>query len=100
MAEHTKGPWITKKYDENHWQLRAGTFPEAFIYPHAGLPEAEANARLIAAAPELLEALEAIELRADLVKRMYQPTLSQVKADVAWIREQALAAIAKARQGA
>ena len=65
MSKHTKGPW------EAH---------ETEVYfPHCagGLsvrhcPDAEANARLIAAAPELLEALERlIKLRDDGLSNDY-----------------------------
>ena len=51
MSGHTKGPW--KAYEtEVYFANNAGGLSVA------GCPDAEANARLIAAAPELLEAPE------------------------------------------
>lgn len=63
---HTPGPWVyfyKHKYDEHHVSLpligqsmRLGLFDDGCRSENA-----EANARLIAAAPELLEALKTIE---------------------------------------
>jgi hypothetical protein len=57
---HTPGPWETQRVEEDRLVLwgredALGTFKIADIYETANN---EANARLIAAAPELLEALE------------------------------------------
>ena len=63
-AKHTPGPWYNNShgadidtYDEgfnfNNWQISLKTPRENGI----GVDELEANARLIAAAPELFEAL-------------------------------------------
>ncbi len=62
--KHTTGPWFTKRegfstvYVEA--RLRQGVIQEvaACGSTEAGQEQQEANARLIAAAPELLEALE------------------------------------------
>lgn len=67
MSTHTPGPWHQGGLDrhDKHWMRETrdakgrgiawcGTFPE---------DEAHANARLIAAAPEMLEALEMVMRR-------------------------------------
>lgn len=67
MTEHTPGPWV-KSHDNFAFQIR-GVFPKSknsFVSIYhwkdsdygCSKDEAEANARLIAAAPELLEALQ------------------------------------------
>ena len=59
-TQHTPGPWRLSSGDET--EIFSGARPVARA--HCGgltsvkLPEAEANARLIAAAPELLDTLE------------------------------------------
>ena len=72
MNEHTKGPWEVVRTDagiivrtESAKKTRAGASRYAAIggfdrSDPEQLAEALANARLIAAAPELLEALEAL----------------------------------------
>lgn len=62
MSKHTPGPWVFQAHD--HW-LPAVVIGESVW--HAGLVtgrerpgEHEANARLIAAAPDLLAALKAL----------------------------------------
>jgi hypothetical protein len=54
-TKHTPGPWIVKTYTPNH-----GCWNHWIQSKHgpSNTDEAEANARLIAAAPELLEALK------------------------------------------
>ena len=66
-AKHTPGPWSYPRYPNGVSTLvyaAAGGKPEAFPVASAtyGVPdeEREANARLIAAAPELLETLETL----------------------------------------
>lgn len=58
-GKHTPGPWlVTKEYDHNNdvsWRVSA---PLPRIAATA--TEDEANARLIAAAPDMLEALEGL----------------------------------------
>jgi hypothetical protein len=63
--KHTKGPWLASErltFSENHkgWIIGPpGGWKVCEVYPGASDPteEAAANASLIAAAPELLEAL-------------------------------------------
>lgn len=65
MSEHTPGPWRT---DQNHdvtiieiWSATERKIGEIYEDDYAVLgPEDWANARLIAAAPEMLEALKAV----------------------------------------
>jgi len=61
MTSHTKGPWAIHPSTFYYDVIRAGQ-DEVASY-HKMLPNAEANARLIAAAPDLLEALESISRR-------------------------------------
>jgi len=53
VAKHTKGPWL---YDETYGLIMAGEYEIAACHAGRGTDE-KANARLIAAAPELLDAL-------------------------------------------
>lgn len=60
MSGHTPGPWT---YDKQYRRLMGPDGKDLYIEGGAHWattrdPEAEANSRLIAAAPELLEALE------------------------------------------
>jgi hypothetical protein len=54
-AAFTPGPWTAEQYHDNEWQIdaaRDAVATTAFCFA----PESTANARLIAAAPELYEA--------------------------------------------
>ena len=51
-SKHTPGPW--------NWEDSGLWSRWDFVYTTKEIPEFEANARLIAAAPDLLEALKAI----------------------------------------
>ena len=59
-TNHTLGPWrIGDKYQTDIYAARAGHAIARTVNPqHEG--ECEANARLIASAPDLLEALQAV----------------------------------------
>lgn len=60
MSKHTPGPWYAGKDWLSMMICNADGFPVAeakVSYVKRSLEEAEANARLIEAAPELLEAL-------------------------------------------
>ena len=96
---HTPGPWqAVKSFDPDfsfaicaqpHPALRGFTHIIAGIRETDDAEAAEANARLIAAAPELLEALKTL----DNIERGMQGWHEDAKANV-WAR--ARAAIAKA----
>lgn len=55
---HTPGPWVISRYNDGQYSVNYQTQGERFV------PDAEdiANARLIAAAPELLELAQQIVL--------------------------------------
>lgn len=98
MSKHTKGPWVTA---DGYGEKRYGTAVKSIHDDHLicsctgyyGREGAEANARLIAAAPELLEALESLKCEVILsdvdpkyIESHFRPSL-----------DKAAAAIAKAR---
>ncbi len=59
---HTPGPW-RMDHDGSNWMVVTDDYPEMVdVWGFNGMPAVEvvANARLIAAAPELLEALECL----------------------------------------
>ena len=61
MSTHTPGPWTIEKYT-GHPHIEIWTNnnrPQRIAYMQDHLPEVEADAQLIASAPELLAALEA-----------------------------------------
>jgi hypothetical protein len=62
MARHTPGPWKidgVKDDPERNVIIRDATGWQVALTRHFGVLETVANAKLIAAAPEMLEALEA-----------------------------------------
>ena len=84
MSTHTPGPWTIEKYT-GHPHIEIWTNnnrPQRIAYMQDHLPEVEADAQLIAAAPELLEALYKIDANA--------------AESAEWIRRVTRAAIAKA----
>lgn len=61
MNDYTSGPWKWERtYAPRGWIVSAhgGNYDIAIVRNGSGIPENEYNARLIASAPELLEALE------------------------------------------
>ena len=62
MSEHTSGPWEAREYYTGCLaSVHAGDYRIAdMVLPPGGIPTNDANARLIAAAPDLLAALEAM----------------------------------------
>lgn len=64
MARHTPGPWTASerdrsyvRIDSDHWAMLA-TVVVRMSGADENIPSGEANARLIAAAPDLLDALK------------------------------------------
>jgi hypothetical protein len=58
-TKHTPGPWVAETYDGfNDVRIESNNGPIAIV----GTGKGEANAALIAAAPEMLEALEELYL--------------------------------------
>lgn len=91
MTQHTLGPWA------QNGNLIEGLDGETVAYVTAYntmTPRQKANARLIAAAPELLAALEGMEKWASSIHDGYPPSTASIAA--APYREAARAAIAKA----
>ncbi len=89
MSKHTPGPWTFRQAGAN-WRVYASdgrSFDAGDALYH---PENEANARLIAAAPELLRALE------DLVDEQNGPPLIRYEKSWAAAMGKARSAIAKA----
>jgi len=60
MSEYTKGPWTVNKEFGMQGMIDANEHPVAATCGYASPKGREANANLIAAAPDLFEALEAI----------------------------------------
>jgi len=61
MSKHTPGPWEALCTDPHHQLVIFARSVEEFVCGVTGhMPDAEANARLIAAAPDLLEALKRV----------------------------------------
>lgn len=58
-SKHTPGPWLPRTVNDIDFgfEINAGSYPIASVYLHNG----RANARLIAAAPDMLEALRLID---------------------------------------
>lgn len=59
MSTHTPGPWLARQYVSGHWEVvddESASRIAGVVGRHAGQGDDGANARLIAAAPELLKA--------------------------------------------
>lgn len=95
-VQHTSGPWkansgATVYVAGDEWETLSSGRTIRKRVAHAlgnSIPEVEANARLIAAAPELLAALEMVERRWESTE-YHSPTREEM--------EQVAAAIVKAR---
>lgn len=88
MAQHTPGPWSHGELSGDILDPRGRSICEildANGEPHGGVPikQAEANARLIAAAPELLNALK--EMLRSMVGRHDEsvPAVERARAAIA-----------------
>jgi hypothetical protein len=81
MSKHTPGPWVQTPWDSTAiFDAKNLQVPIAQTYPaDTSQKEAEANARLVAAAPQLLEALEGVI--AD-VEKGYEPDLTLPRAAI------------------
>ena len=84
MNKHTPGPWVTTpEPNGKEWGVDAGPWGICICADAPGKGTAEDNARLIAAAPDLLDALKQIKSNANMY---HAETISEI----------ARAAIAKA----
>lgn len=91
MSAHTPGPWGLTRWtapDDYGWSIKIGDAPHR-LDVSAWSESSEADARLIAAAPELLAALEAVEAVLDGRQPIDVPGAVMI----------ARAAVAKARGG-
>lgn len=90
MTNHTPGPWkITKTTHKGEFVnvLTAGEAMEHLFYMEVapGQKKAEANARLIAAAPELLETLEYLEsVLSEQSEETFAMELLRIRAAIAY----------------
>ena len=96
MTKHTKGPWTATKHDQ-HWvrvnvTIKAGGNTWVAFMPDEDKEERMANARLMAAAPELLEAC-----RMAMMLRQLGGIIPESRVVVDAVVEAAEAAIAKAK---
>lgn len=66
MSQHTPGPWSINDWPQANTDIAIGAVGTPLIaripLRHVSINEQKANARLIAAAPELLEALKVAEV--------------------------------------
>jgi len=60
--KHTPGPWTTIRFDDEQFMLVGSGRQLGVIIDVLACDEGSANARLISAAPELLEALQDLAL--------------------------------------
>lgn len=73
MTKHTPGPWNALKYpDVKSWTVAAGKSVASKI-------ETEANARLIAAAPLLLDTLEYVSMNMGCGEGQINPRLVELQ---------------------
>jgi len=100
-AAHTPGPWVYRPHDFDDWGIVRVTADESrygFVicqarnpevtgeqlgaYRESGVDPYEANARLIAAAPALLEALEELlKIRSGRTAKMARAAIAAAKGD-------------------
>ncbi len=69
MSGHTPGPWRTSWSYAGCWLVYCSNDPSASSHTHFS-PEREADARLIAAAPMLLEALRKCAAQLEIISGM------------------------------
>lgn len=94
---HTPGPWTAEQTDDaGRWFITAGY--ENIVSAQYGNPLSEANARLIAAAPDLLAALRDLFDQCAMVRKHWGDGSNQAEADNAIRAGQAAIAKAEGRQ--
>lgn len=98
MSEHTPGPWEIERGADEFLSYGCHVGPAVLLFArHPMGARCEADARLIAAAPDLLEALKDIEEYGVRRRESHGDTLEKRLMDtVEDIKEMARAAIAKA----
>lgn len=93
--KHTPAPWMYPSMSNEVMTAPSGDLKICRVYPISENDNGEANARLIAAAPELLEALEDVAATRSMMM-VQQPSEVQIKEILATF-ERVNAAIAKAK---
>jgi len=94
-SKHTQGPW-SYHYTSNHDDMIIDSEDDTVIYHAANWPVDEANARLIAAAPDLLGACEAVAIEFECLSIGLTPPECTNKDNLCVVC-QCQAAIAKAK---
>ena len=84
---HTPGPWVAEDVGAGDWEVNSARNDFHIASPSSHRPNVEANARLIAAAPDLLAAAEDLLLWANISDESRDAPL----------RDKVRTAIAKAR---
>ncbi len=94
---HTPGPWFYEGTENGHVAIDAAGPKRIGLLSKRGFsyPERQANARLIAAAPEMLDALRAIELAVDGLNTKGYPQQKNTQAALNRIKGHARALLAK-----
>ena len=109
MSKHTPGPWLTDRKNVHTGQIATihhclnndwvEIWTDKWAETGLGQEEQEANARLIASAPELLEMLHRFKVTANTVAYCYDKCSENFAAALSGLKEDAEAArelIAKA----
>ena len=100
---HTKGPWAFQKHEDFSMDevfgffVQGGDGSEIVYFDNDDRPETKANARLIAAAPEMLTTLVALEKWFDTDQEILDAMPEADRADNARQLAKIRAAIARAR---
>ncbi len=85
MAEHTPGPWVQDKWGHVQDTGGRGVRFEGVTIAGRSTEETKANARLIAAAPDLLEALRYAvdnpEFSSEVFDRMARAAIAKATGD-------------------
>lgn len=88
-AKHTEGPWSVWKVNDNEWCIcgpeecgRHSHFASVRV-GYMWHEEEQANAKLIAAAPDMLEALQALYEHCAMVHKEWGEGCNQKQADAA-----------------
>ena len=81
---HTPGPWkVDKLGTMGDYDLCSNNYPLGMLY-HSQIHDTEANARLIAAAPELLETLKELLAMAKFYKPIPKPANPEDEDEEMW----------------
>ena len=101
IGQHTSGPWTFRRDAVPPGHEQFSVYPEDQGYRVATAFQSEANARLIAAAPELLAQLKRAVQAIDVVRIHCTPDKATPQVFAWWddILKEARAAIAKADRG-